>query len=85
VVKLQSGDEASLKAWKILCDISRKFFEKVYKRLDIVNNEYGESFYNPMIPGVLEELKEKKLAVMDDGALCLFTNKKKKGDVPLML
>lgn len=67
-----------MKAWKILCDISRKFFTKVYKRLDITNNEFGESYYKEMIPKIIQELKDKKLAVMDDGALCIFTKSKKK-------
>lgn len=82
VVKLQSGDEGCLKAWKILCDVSRAFFHEIYKRLDIKNEEFGESFYNPMIPGVLEELKKKDLTKMDKGALCMYIPKKK---LPLML
>ena len=54
----------------------------IYKRLDITNNEYGESYYNEMIPKVIKELDEKKLTKIDDGALCLFI---KKGKKPLML
>lgn len=82
VVDLQSGNEDCLKAWKVLCQISRQFFVTIYKRLDVTNEEFGESFYNSMIPSVLKELDEKKLTKMDDGALCLFVPKKK---VPLML
>ena len=82
VVDLQSGNEDCLKAWKVLCEISRQFFTTIYKRLDVTNEEFGESFYNSMIPSVLKELDEKKLTKMDDGALCLFVPKKK---VPLML
>jgi arginyl-tRNA synthetase len=82
VVKLQSGDEDFLKAWKILCDVSRTFFVKIYTRLDITNKEYGESFYNSMIPSVIEELEGKDLIKVDKGAKCLFVPKKK---VPLMV
>ena len=82
VVKLQSGDKEFLKAWNILCDVSRSFFKKLYKRLDITNEEYGESYYNPMIPGVIEELESKGLIKVDKGAKCLFVPKKK---VPLMV
>jgi arginyl-tRNA synthetase len=82
VVKLQSGDEDFLKAWKILCDVSRSFFEIIYKRLWITNEEYGESFYNNMIPSVIEELESKNLIKVDQGAKCLFVPKKK---VPLMV
>lgn len=35
VVKLQSGDEDTRKAWKVICDVSRSYFSKIYKRLDI--------------------------------------------------
>lgn len=82
VIRLQSGDEDVLKAWKILCDISRSFFVRIYQRLGITNNEYGESFYNSMIPDVLKELESKNLIVLDKGAKCLFVPKKQ---VPLMV
>ena len=47
VVKLQGGDPLSLKAWGLLCDQSRREFQKIYDRLDIRLSERGESFYNP--------------------------------------
>ena len=40
----------------------------IYKRLDIKVFEFGESFYNKMIPDVLKELREKNLIVEDKGA-----------------
>jgi arginyl-tRNA synthetase len=82
VVKLQSGDPACTKAWKVICDISRGFFEKIYKRLEITNNEFGESFYNPMIPELIKELEAKELVKVDKGAKCFFIPKK---DPPLMV
>eukprot|EP01036_Dinobryon_divergens_P028257 gene28257-37173_t len=50
VVKLQSGDPACRAIWKLLCDISRSEFQKVYDVLDVKIDEFGESFYNSMIP-----------------------------------
>ena len=35
MVKLQGGDPVSLKAWGLLCDQSRREFQKIYDRLDI--------------------------------------------------
>jgi len=35
VVALQSGDEECIKMWKLLCDISRGEFQKVYDRLSV--------------------------------------------------
>eukprot|EP00331_Platyophrya_macrostoma_P026050 CAMPEP_0176452118 /NCGR_PEP_ID=MMETSP0127-20121128/28314_1 /TAXON_ID=938130 /ORGANISM="Platyophrya macrostoma, Strain WH" /LENGTH=594 /DNA_ID=CAMNT_0017840449 /DNA_START=44 /DNA_END=1828 /DNA_ORIENTATION=+ len=72
VVSLQSGNEDSLKAWKICCDLSRAEFEKIYKRLDITVYECGESYYNAMIPDVVKELEEKGLVKLDKGAKCIF-------------
>jgi arginyl-tRNA synthetase len=34
--------------------------------------ELGESWYNPMLPGVVDELKQKDLAVVSEGATCVF-------------
>lgn len=82
VVKLQSGDAACHKAWSVICDISRGFFTQIYQRLDITNNEFGESFYNPMIPEVIKELEAKELIKVDEGAKCFFIEGK---DVPLMV
>jgi arginyl-tRNA synthetase len=83
VGKLQSGDEEYLKTWKLLCDVSRMEFQKVYDRLDVTVHEYGESFYNTMIPPVIEEFdKAGKLSVEDGGAKCVWVEK---FNIPLML
>jgi arginyl-tRNA synthetase len=72
VVKLQSGDPVSLKAWGLLCDQSRREFQKIYDRLDIRLSERGESFYNPYLAGVVADLQACGLLVTDDGAGCVF-------------
>ena len=72
VVKLQGGDPVSLKAWGLLCDQSRREFQKIYDRLDIRLSERGESFYNPFLAAVIEGLKGAELLVTDDGAQCVF-------------
>lgn len=82
VVRLQQGDEDFLKSWRVLCDISRVFFNKVYEILDINVKEFGESFYNPMIPDMLKELDGKGLVKLDAGAKCIFIPGKK---LPLMV
>ena len=75
VVKLQAGDEEMTAKWKHICEVSRQEFEEIYRLLDIKIEERGESFYNSMIPDVLDELIEKKIAVRNDGALCIFQEK----------
>ena len=72
VVKLQQGDDGSLKAWGLLCSQSRHEFQKIYDRLDIELCERGESFYNPFLKAVVDDLKELGLLVQDAGAQCVF-------------
>ena len=67
VVELQAGDPECHKIWKMLCDVSRREFEKVYKRLDVTLTEYGESFYNSRIPPVIEELDQLGMLVKEEG------------------
>ena len=87
-VKLQSGDIKSIKAWKLLCDQSRKEFDEIYKNLKIKIEERGESFYNPFLKSVIDDLNLEKILVEDQGAKCVFldgmTNKEGK-PLPLII
>jgi arginyl-tRNA synthetase len=72
VVKLQGGDPLSLKAWGLLCDQSRREFQRIYDRVDVALSERGESFYNPFLQAVVDDLKAAGLLVVDAGAGCVF-------------
>lgn len=72
VVKLQSGAEDSVQAWKLLCEQSRREFQVIYDRLDIRLTERGESFYNPFLPEVVADLDKQGLLAEDAGAKCVF-------------
>ena len=72
VVLLQSGDKESLKAWNSICDLSRVEFSKIYDILEVQINERGESFYNPMLASLVNELEESGKAVQSEGATCIF-------------
>ncbi|MBF2000751.1 MAG: arginine--tRNA ligase [Synechococcales cyanobacterium M58_A2018_015] len=72
VVELQSGNEDTLRAWNLLCEQSRIAFQEIYDLLDIRITERGESFYNPLLPGVVEDLEKAGLLVEDQGAKCVF-------------
>ncbi|CEG00960.1 Arginine-tRNA ligase, class Ia [Ostreococcus tauri] len=72
VIKLQSYDADALRTWKQICDASRAEFQTIYDRLNISIIERGESYYNDMIPAVLDELVAKNVVVEDAGALCIF-------------
>lgn len=79
---LQGGDPHCRAIWATLCSISRKEFQKVYDRLDVTLEEVGESFYNPLIPQVLEELIASGQVVENDGAKCI---KRENWDIPLFM
>jgi len=72
VVKLQGGDPVSLKAWGLLCEQSRREFQQIYDHLNIRLVERGESFYNPYLQKVVDDLNAATLLVTDDGARCVF-------------
>ncbi len=73
VVELQAGDAETLKAWKIVCDLSNRTNQKIFDQMGLSPLIIrGESFYNPFLPGVLKELEEMGLAVKDQGAMCVF-------------
>jgi len=72
VVGLQGGDEATLEAWEMICDISRVAFKEIYQLLDIEIVERGESFYNPFLAEVVADLERKGLIEVSDGAKCVF-------------
>lgn len=74
VVKLQSGDRESLNAWEVLCAASRKEYQKIYDVLGINKGliERGESFYNPYLSTVIDDLVELGLAVDTEGCKAIF-------------
>ena len=75
VVMLQAGDVETLRLWKLLVDESARYFGAVYDRLNVRLTDddlIGESFYNPWLAEVAEELESAGIARVDDGALCAF-------------
>jgi arginyl-tRNA synthetase len=75
VVALQSGDEQTLRLWRLLVDESEKYFLAVYDRLDVRLTEkdfFGESYYNGMLRPVVEELDRLGLLQESDGAKVVF-------------
>jgi arginyl-tRNA synthetase len=72
VVRLQSGEPDTLKAWQLLCEQSRHYFQEIYDLLDVRVMERGESFYNPLLPDVVKDLETAGLLVEDQGAKVVF-------------
>uniref|UniRef100_A0A182R2V1 Probable arginine--tRNA ligase, cytoplasmic n=1 Tax=Anopheles funestus TaxID=62324 RepID=A0A182R2V1_ANOFN len=72
VVKLQSGEASYLKAWNLICDVSRKEFQTIYNRLDVKLIERGESFYQSRMKEVVDELKQSGFLEEDEGRLIMW-------------
>ena len=67
--KMEQGDEEALSIWKWFREISLKEFMRVYELLGIEFDSYaGESFFNDKMQPVIEELKQKGLIKVSDGA-----------------
>jgi arginyl-tRNA synthetase len=75
VVALQSGDPETRLVWRQLLEISKTAFNAAYARLGVLLTDAdlaGESIYNDDLAAVVAELEESGVAVIDDGALCVF-------------
>jgi len=75
VVALQGGDEQTLALWRRLVGVSERHFLAVYAQLGVTltaDDFVGESFYNDMLPGVVDDLAALGLLRESDGALCAF-------------
>jgi arginyl-tRNA synthetase len=76
VVSLQGGDEESLRIWRMLVSESMVYLRRLYQRLNVTLSTDAdmdpESFYNPMLAEVCDELESKGIATISDGALCVF-------------
>ncbi|WP_336242898.1 arginine--tRNA ligase [Enterobacter cloacae] len=85
VVKLQGGDPYFLEMWRKLVDITMSQNQLTYNRLNVTltrDDVMGESLYNPMLPGIVADLKAKHLAVESEGATVVFLDeyKNKEGE-----
>jgi arginyl-tRNA synthetase len=73
LVKLQNGDEKNLGIWRRMIELSQVQFDHVYSRLAIEFDEtLGESFYNPILAGVVEDLISQNIAEESEGAMAVF-------------
>jgi arginyl-tRNA synthetase len=74
VVQLQAGDAETLKAWQVVCNLSKRSYRVIYDLMGVSSEicDRGESFYNPMLPDVISALDGTGLLVEDRGAQCVF-------------
>ena len=73
LVKLQSGDAENLKIWHEMIALSQKQFDTIYGRLGVkFDHALGESFYNPRLNPLVDELVAKGVARESEGAIAIF-------------
>lgn len=77
VVALQAGDPETLALWNGLYDHTKAYLKRTYDLLGVTLTEAdlaGESQYNEELPGICSALEESGVAVVSDGALCVFVD-----------
>lgn len=75
LVMLQSGDAENLGIWREMIVLSEVQFDTIYKRLGVkFDHVYGESFYNPLLKEVVQQLRGKGIAKESEGAMCVFSD-----------
>jgi len=75
VVKLQQGDEYIRTLWKKLVNITIQKNQELYIKLNVslkTKHIVAESFYNEMLPEIVKDLKQKKIAVTIEGTTIVF-------------
>lgn len=79
LVKLQAGDPENLAIWQEMIRLSQGQFESIYGRLGVkFDHTLGESYYNPQLQAVVDDLMKRGIARESRGAKAVFSD----GSVP---
>lgn len=71
--KLHAGDPENLDLWQKFMPWCREEIDRVYRRMDVhFDYTYGESFYNSMLPEVVNDLLKQGIAQESNGAIVIF-------------
>ena len=71
--KLHAGDEENRELWSKFLPICKQDMQTIYDRLNVeFDMALGESYYNDMLGGIVDELEAKGFARESDGAMCVF-------------
>jgi arginyl-tRNA synthetase len=76
--KLHAGDPENRALWEQFMPHCLQALNDIYDRLGVTFDVHlGESFYDPMLAGVVSDLEAKGLAVVSEGATVVFTDASK--------
>jgi arginyl-tRNA synthetase len=71
--KLHAGDDENVALWNEFLPACLAAIDRMYKLLDITfDKALGESFYQPMLADVVDDLQGRGLASESEGAICVF-------------
>jgi arginyl-tRNA synthetase len=77
--RLHAGDPENRRLWEMFMPWCLEELKPLYQRLDVrFDEQHGESFYNPMLPGVVEDLEKRGIAERSQGALVIFVGNREK-------
>jgi arginyl-tRNA synthetase len=70
--KLHAGDPENVALWKTFMPACLEMLRPIYDRLGVtIDHALGESFYNPMLAGVVDDLLAKGIASVSQGAVVI--------------
>lgn len=71
--RLHAGDAENQRLWDEFLPACLHALERIYTRLGIsFDLTLGESYYNPLLADVVQNLQDRQLATRSDGAVCVF-------------
>lgn len=75
LVRLQAGDSENLGIWREMIRLSQNQFDTIYSRLGVkFDYTLGESFYNPRLKTLVEDMVKKGVARESEGAKAVFSD-----------
>ncbi|HLP75761.1 MAG TPA: arginine--tRNA ligase [Candidatus Paceibacterota bacterium] len=75
LVKLQAGDAENIGIWKEMIRVSQVQFDAIYGRLGVkFDQSLGESFYNPWLAQLVNDLLFQGIAQASEGAVGVFSD-----------
>ncbi|HEV8060873.1 MAG TPA: arginine--tRNA ligase, partial [Gemmataceae bacterium] len=71
--KLHAGDPENVELWRQFMPWCLEEINRVYRRLDVqFDNTLGESFYNPMLGGIVQDLLAEGVAQATEDGVAIF-------------
>lgn len=83
---IEDGDEEAMSLFNWFKELTLRDTQRVYDLLGVTFDSYnGEAFYNDKMGRVIDELKEKNLLTMSDGASIVDLDQEKTGMPPCLI